>query len=94
MAAIHATGGKLTKGQLLRLKANHFTRGGIFGTAGFVKAVFESVRERFRKYRKSGARKLKAAEMGKVAGVAESEAKGRLSFISRWSAVPPLRLKI
>ena len=62
--AVHAAGGKLSRGQMLRLKVNYLTRGGIFGSAGFVNEVFVSVRERFGKNRKSGARKLKGVEAG------------------------------
>ncbi len=62
--AVHAAGGKLSRGQMLRIKVNYLTRGGIFGSAGFVNGVFESVRERFGKNRKSGARKLKGVEAG------------------------------
>jgi putative transposase len=61
---VHAEGGKLSRGQMLRLKVNYFTRGGIFGSAGFINAVFESVRDRFGKNRKTGARKLKGVEAG------------------------------
>jgi hypothetical protein len=32
--AVHATGGKLSRGQMLRIKVNYLTRGGIFGSAG------------------------------------------------------------
>ncbi len=49
---------------MLRIKVNYLTRGGIFGSAGFVNGVFASVRERFGKNRKSGARKLKGVEAG------------------------------
>jgi putative transposase len=61
---VHAAGGKLSFGQMLRIKVNYFTRGGIFGTAGFINGVFESVRERFGKNRKTGARKLRGVEAG------------------------------
>jgi putative transposase len=61
---VHAAGGKLSRGQMLRIKVNYFTRGGIFGTAGFINGVFESVRERFGKNRKTGARKLRGVEAG------------------------------
>jgi putative transposase len=64
--AAHASGGKLSRGQMLRIKVNYLTRGGIFGSAGFVNGVFESVRERFGKKRKSGARKLKGLEAGEL----------------------------
>jgi putative transposase len=61
---VHAAGGKLSRGQMLRIKVNYFTRGGIFGTAGFINGVFESVRDRFGKNRKSGARKLRGVDAG------------------------------
>jgi putative transposase len=63
---VHAAGGKLSRGQMLRLKVNYFTRGGIFGSAGFINTVFESVRERFGKNRKTGARKMKGVEAGEL----------------------------
>ncbi len=63
---VHAAGGKLSPGQMLRMKVNYLTRGGIFGSAGFVDAVFAAVRERFGKNRKSGARKLKGVEAGQL----------------------------
>ncbi len=63
---VHAEGGKLSQGQMLRLKVNYFTRGGIFGSAGFINAVFESVRDRFGKHRKTGARKLKGVDAGEL----------------------------
>jgi putative transposase len=61
---VRAEGGKLSLGQMLRLKVNYFSRAGIFGTAGFINEVFESVRERFGKNRKTGARKLRGVETG------------------------------
>jgi putative transposase len=61
---VHAEGGKLSRGQMLRIKVNYFTRGGILGTAEFINGVFESVRDRFGKNRKTGARKLKGVESG------------------------------
>jgi putative transposase len=64
--AVHAAGGKLSRGQMLRVKVNYLTRGGIFGSEGFVNKVFESVRERFGKNRKTGARKLKGVEAGEL----------------------------
>jgi putative transposase len=63
---VHAAGGKLSRGQMLRIKVNYFTRGGIFGTAGFINGVFESVRDRFGKNRKTGARKLRGVEAGEL----------------------------
>jgi putative transposase len=62
--AVHAAGGKLSRGQMLRIKVNYLTRGGIFGSAGFVNSVFASLRDRFGKTRKTGARKLKGVEAG------------------------------
>jgi putative transposase len=64
--AVYAAGGKLSRGQMLRVKVNYLTRGGIFGSEGFVNKVFESVRERFGRNRKTGARKLKGVEVGEL----------------------------
>ncbi|MEI6535173.1 MAG: hypothetical protein WCN98_07535, partial [Verrucomicrobiaceae bacterium] len=60
--AVRKAGGKLSRGQMLRLRVNYFTRGGVFGSEGFVNEVFASVKERFGMNRKSGARKLKVVE--------------------------------
>jgi putative transposase len=62
--AVQQQRGKLSLGQMVRIRVPYFSRAGVFGTAGFVNAVFASVRERFGPNRKSGARKLRGVEAG------------------------------
>jgi hypothetical protein len=88
--AVHAAGGKLTRGQMLRNKVNYLTRGGIFGSAGLVNGVFASLRERFGKHRKNGARKLKGVEAGDLRVLRDLQ-KG---VGSRHQTQPILRLSV
>ncbi len=61
-----AAGGKLSVREILRHRVRYFCDGAVFGTANFVNKVFERERSRFGPRRKSGARRMRGAEWGKL----------------------------
>jgi len=56
-------GGKLSPGEVLRLRIRHLTDGVVLGSKGFVDGVFERYRERFGPRRRSGARPIRAVPL-------------------------------
>ena len=60
--AILKSGGTLTLAQLLRCRIRHLTDGLVIGSRSFVDEYFDSAKESFGAQRKSGARKIKAAD--------------------------------
>jgi putative transposase len=56
-------GGKLSPGEVLRLRIRHLTDGVVLGSKGFVDGVFERYRERFGPNRRSGARPIRAVPL-------------------------------
>ena len=60
--AVRASGGKLTIGQLLRVRVRHFVDGAVIGRQEFVDAVFEAERGRFGPRRKTGGRRIRGCE--------------------------------
>ncbi len=61
-----AAGGKLSVREILRHRVRYFCDGAVFGTVGFVNKVFERERIRFGPKRKTGARRMRGAEWGKL----------------------------
>ena len=60
--------GKLTLGQVLRLRVRYFTDGVVLGSKGYVNEVFREFRDRFGPRRKSGARRMRGlAALGDLA---------------------------
>jgi len=57
-------GGKVSVGELLRLRVRYFTDGLVIGGKAFVEEVFEQNRDGFGERRKSGARKVRGCEEG------------------------------
>jgi len=57
-----ATGGKLTRGQLLQCRVRYFTQGVAIGAKPFVDGVFQENRSLFGSTRKSGARPMRLGE--------------------------------
>jgi hypothetical protein len=56
-------GGKLSAGEVLRLRIRHLTDGVVLGSKGFVDEVFERYRQRFGPRRRSGARPIRAVPL-------------------------------
>ena len=56
-------GGKLSPGEVLRLRIRHLTDGVVLGSKGFVDGVFERYRERFGPNRRSGARPIRSVPL-------------------------------
>jgi hypothetical protein len=54
-----ADGGKLSMGEVLRLRVRYFTDGVALGTRGYVEEVFKEFRDRFGSKRKTGARRMR-----------------------------------
>jgi hypothetical protein len=61
---VRESGGKLTRGQLLRCRVRYFSDGLAIGGRGFIEEVFGLRRERFGAKRKDGARPIREAETG------------------------------
>ena len=61
-----ARGGQLSLAQVLRCKLRPLTDGLIFGSAAYVEEFFEAHRDHFGPQRKTGARKLPAADWGNL----------------------------
>ncbi len=66
MEEVIAAGGKLSVRGILRHRVRYFCDGAVFGTADFVNKVFERERNRFGPKRKTGARRMRGAEWGKL----------------------------
>jgi REP element-mobilizing transposase RayT len=62
--AVLKAGGKLSMGQILRLRIRHMTDGVVLGSQGFVNEVFAQHREKFGKNRKDGARPIRGVPLG------------------------------
>jgi len=56
--AVLAERGKLTPGELVRLRVRYFSDGAILGSRAFVEGIFEAQREQFSPRRKYGARRI------------------------------------
>ncbi|HEY1048125.1 MAG TPA: transposase, partial [Prosthecobacter sp.] len=54
--------GKLSLGDLVRLRVRYFTDGVVLGSKAFVEGVFEAQREKFSPKRKDGARRIRESE--------------------------------
>jgi putative transposase len=59
--AVLAEGGKLSPGELVRLRVRYFSDGAVLGSKAFVEGIFESQRESFSPKRKFGAKKIGVA---------------------------------
>lgn len=57
--AVKASGGKLSRGQLLRCRVRYFSDGVAIGSKGFVNEVFDNHRTQFGPHRKKGAHSMK-----------------------------------
>jgi putative transposase len=62
--AVWAAGGTLTQAQLLRCRVRYFTDGLIIGSKAFVEDYFEGARSSFGAKRKTGARRIRGADVG------------------------------
>ncbi len=60
--AVLAEGGKLSVGELLKLRVRYFTDGVVLGSKTFVEEVFQAQRERFSPKRKAGAKRISESE--------------------------------
>ena len=59
-------GYRMSLPEVLRHRVRYFADGAVFGTADFVNGVFEANRSRYGPKRKTGARKMKAADWGNL----------------------------
>ncbi|MCX6838926.1 MAG: hypothetical protein NTX35_14105, partial [Verrucomicrobia bacterium] len=59
--AVLAEGGKLSPGELVRLRVRYFSDGAVLGSKAFVEGIFEAQRESFSPKRKFGAKKIGVA---------------------------------
>ena len=57
--AVLAERGKLSPGELVRLRVRYFSDGAILGSKAFVEGIFEAQREQFSPKRKRGARRIR-----------------------------------
>ena len=61
---VRESGGKLTRGELLRCRVRYFSDGVAIGSRGFIEEVFGLRRECFGAKRKNGARPIREADTG------------------------------
>ncbi len=61
---VMASGGKLTRSQLLRCRLRYFTDGLVIGSKTFIEGFFEEKREYFSERRKEGSRRMRGGDWG------------------------------